>query len=198
MRASAVVLAAVLISCGAAVPSDVSNAPTPPATTAPGRPGVSTGDPGLASSLFTTFLAETEGHVEASSGEADCRGHAVFRVDPARRPPLGLLASALEISFRACPAGTVVTEAHIHPLSGREISLAPTAPKDHAEQIRLLWTIGPTALAHDGTGTLRAVAHGLDPRAFDELVADPGAFGFYVHTQRNPNGGAGRGRVRRE
>jgi hypothetical protein len=119
-----------------------------------------------------------------AGGEISCRGRVVIVIDMQPKGPLGLATALFDIEISDCPEGTVMAEGHVHEFPG------------HPDPIYLSTNLARRAPL-SGSGTIVTSRNeGVDPRRAAEVIADPGRFGYYLHTDRNPVGGAGRGKLR--
>lgn len=129
------------------------------------------------------FRADLASALPADDPEAKCVGSVRIAIDTTRRPPLQLLTARFEINVAGCAPDTVIVGGHVHAGANGSGPLKVDAALDRS------------ALTN-GAGSVTTTNAGVNPRAVEDLLADPEGHLFDLHTTRHPAGGF-TGRVRK-
>ena len=167
-------------------PSRVAATPSARATATPASANPTSAPTGPTRFELVADLAGAVGLTATpAAGELSCRGRVLIVLDMRPRPPLGLVTASFEIEMESCPEGTVVTDGHVH---------AYVQP--HPDRIHIGAAITRPSPLGGGSGVITSTNQGVDPRLAAEVLAAPTSFGSFLHTERDPVGGAGRGSSR--
>lgn len=147
-------------------------------------PAPSSAAPATSSASAEVFVADLVAVVSAVDPEASCRGKVTIAFDPIRRPPLNRITATFELALSGCPASTRIADADVH---AGAAGVAGAARFDAA--LKGLDLV-------NGSGTVTTRNAGVDPRALEDISADPAGFYFHVHSERHPVGLL-RGQLRR-
>jgi len=109
----------------------------------------------------------------ATAGEFTCGGSAVVTIDPTPRGALNLAVASYEVSVVGCPAGTTITEMHIHqlPIGNEDVWIG----SDLREFVLV-----------NGGGTTTSINLGVPPARADAVIARPNDFFLHFHSKNNP------------
>ncbi len=168
MRTALLPALLLVVACGGATSGPAASSASPPSSTASAAPLV--------------FVADLTSALPASDPESSCTGSVRVTIDPTKRPPLQLVTASFELVMRGCASDTEIVGAHVHPVN-------------ESGPVRIDALIDRLSLP-GGAGTGRSTNPGVNPRAVDEISADPSAHIFNLHTTRHPGGGV-RGTLRR-
>ena len=162
--ALAAVAAYVISACGSRI-APIGESATQTLTFSPGPAAV-------------TFLASLQSGPSvsgaiATAGEFTCGGSAVVTIDPTPRGTLNLAVAFYELSVTGCPAGTTITEMHIHqmPIGNEDVWIG----SDLREFVLV-----------NGNGTTTSINLGVPPARAEEGIARPSDFFLHFHSKNNP------------
>lgn len=122
--------------------------------------------------IFTADLKSTEENPPIAGTEATCAGSATVTIDQAAKT------GVFEMTVRSCPADTEVTNAHIHkgPKGTNGGVVVPSG-----------LTAGEFKLT-GGAGTVTKNIAAIDAALVTDILANPDAFYFNIHSKVNGGG----------
>ena len=122
--------------------------------------------------VFTADLKSTEENPPIAGTEATCAGSATVTIDQAAKT------GVFEMNVRSCPADTEVANAHIHkgPKGTNGAVVVPSG-----------LTAGEFKLT-GGAGTLTKNIATIDAAVVTDILANPDAFYFNIHSKTNAGG----------
>jgi hypothetical protein len=128
--------------------------------------------------IFTVQLSALNENPAITNAEATARGTAVITINKATQKV------DFNVSLNSFPAGSAVNIAHIH---------GPATPSTNAGIVVSTTLSAGTVVLTNGSGTFSfQQTDPINATIIPQILANPGAFYFNVHTTLNP-GGAIRG-----